>query len=46
VIEASTTLAGWQPVATNTLPASGTLRINDTNSPAFATRYYRAGRMP
>jgi len=46
VIEASTTLAAWQPIATNALPASGALRINDTNTTALATRYYRAGRMP
>jgi hypothetical protein len=42
VIEASTNLMLWQPVATNTLPVNGVLQIGDPLGTAFPRRYYRA----
>jgi hypothetical protein len=46
VIQASTNLAAWVPVATNTLPASGVLQITDPEAAAFSLRYYRAMKSP
>jgi hypothetical protein len=42
IIEASTNLMLWQPVATNTLPVNGVLQIGDPLGTAFSRRYYRA----
>ena len=46
VIQASTNLTAWSPVATNVLPASGVLQIADPQSAAFSRRYYRAMKVP
>jgi hypothetical protein len=46
VIQASTNLGNWTPVATNTLPASGMLSITDSQAAGFSKRYYRALRTP
>ena len=47
VIQASTDLASWAPIATHTLPASGELPISDSPSAgSFVRRYYRAVKAP
>lgn len=46
VIQASTNLTIWTPVATNTLPVSGVLQIADPEVSAFSLRYYRAMQSP
>ena len=46
VIQASTDLGTWAPIATNTLPSSGVLLITDPLSASFSRRYYRAARAP
>jgi hypothetical protein len=45
VVEGSTNLLDWTPVATNTLPGSGTAKFNDAGAPAFGQRFYRAVRL-
>jgi Glycosyl hydrolase family 9/Cellulase N-terminal ig-like domain len=42
VIQTSTNLTTWQPIATNTLPPSGVLQITDSLAGAFPRRFYRA----
>jgi hypothetical protein len=44
--EASPNLVAWQAVATNTLSASGVLRITDPQATAFSLRDYRAVKAP
>jgi len=46
VIQVSTNLANWNPVATNAVPPSGLLSITDSNAAAFPARYYRALKYP
>jgi hypothetical protein len=46
VIQASTNLTTWVPVATNTLSASGVLQFADPQASTFWLRYYRAVRVP
>jgi len=46
IIQASTNLIIWTPVATNALPASGVLQITDPQTSAFSLRYYRAVMTP
>jgi hypothetical protein len=46
VVQASTNLTAWGPVATNVLPASGVLEITDPQATAFSRRYYRAVKVP
>jgi uncharacterized repeat protein (TIGR01451 family) len=46
VIQASTNLVNWVPIATNTLNVTGTYKYIDTNSPSFNQRYYRAAHLP
>jgi hypothetical protein len=41
VLETSTNLAQWRPLATNTAPTAGTLELSDEISSADACRYYR-----
>jgi uncharacterized repeat protein (TIGR01451 family) len=45
IVEGSTNLLDWTPVATNTLPGSGTAKFNDTGASAFGQRFYRAVRL-
>lgn len=42
VIQASSNLMYWQPVATNTLPLNGVSPFNDPLGTAFSMRFYRA----
>ena len=42
VIQVSTDLKTWAPIATNTLSGSGVLVINDPLSGSYTWRYYRA----
>ncbi|HZV33600.1 MAG TPA: glycoside hydrolase family 9 protein [Verrucomicrobiae bacterium] len=42
VIQTSTNLTLWQPLVTNTLPASGILNVTDSQSGMYRARYYRA----
>ncbi len=42
VIQSSTNLANWRPIATNTLPLSGVLQI--TNMPSVPQQFFRALR--
>jgi lysophospholipase L1-like esterase len=46
IIQATTNLASWNSIATNTLPASGVLTITDSQAAAISRRYYRAFRAP
>jgi hypothetical protein len=46
VIEGSTDLLVWQPVATNALPAAGEMWISDPQAPGHSLRYYRARKAP
>ena len=46
VLQASTNLATWQNIATNTLPASGVSSVTDSQAAAFTRRYYRAVNGP
>ena len=45
-IQAATTLGTWDAIATNTLPASGTMTVTDPNAAAFSRRFYRAVKLP
>ncbi|MCL5097141.1 MAG: hypothetical protein M1608_06375 [Candidatus Omnitrophica bacterium] len=42
VIQASTNLSTWIPLATNSIPAEGVLMVNDPASTNRPTRFYRA----
>ena len=42
IVQASADLRVWLPIATNTLPAGGTVGVTDAQAPSFARRYYRA----
>ncbi len=42
IVQASTDLVHWQPVATNTLSASGVMAVTDPLAGGFSRRYYRA----
>ena len=44
VIQASTNLKTWRPVATNVLPVGGVMQITNAPVSAFSTRFYRAVR--
>jgi hypothetical protein len=46
IIQASGNLTTWQAIATNTLPAGGTLQFTDPFAGAFSRRYYRAIKSP
>jgi hypothetical protein len=46
VIQVSTDLGTWNPIATNALPASGVLNITDSQAGSFSRRYYRAIKIP
>jgi large repetitive protein len=46
VIQASTNLVNWTPVATNIIAGTGAYKFTDTNAPSFRQRYYRAVRVP
>jgi hypothetical protein len=45
VIEASTNLAGWRPVFTNTTPTN-VLFYTDPDAGSLPTRFYRAFQFP
>jgi hypothetical protein len=40
-IQASVDLRAWSSIATNTLPAGGTVSVSDPQAPSFGRRYYR-----
>jgi hypothetical protein len=42
VIQASSDLKTWNPIATNSLSGSSTVTISDPQATSFARRYYRA----
>ena len=42
VLQASTNLAAWIDIATNTVPQGAFIRYTDSDSPSFGTRFYRA----
>jgi hypothetical protein len=46
VIQVSTNLAVWNPIATNALPANGLLTFTDSQAATFSRRYYRALKAP
>ncbi|HWX19708.1 MAG TPA: glycoside hydrolase family 9 protein [Candidatus Binatia bacterium] len=46
VIQVSTNLAAWNPLATNALPANGLVAITDPQASSFSRRYYRALKAP
>jgi hypothetical protein len=46
IIQVSTNLAAWNPLATNTLPSNGALTITDPQAAPFSRRYYRALKTP
>ncbi|MGH7969807.1 MAG: glycoside hydrolase family 9 protein, partial [Limisphaerales bacterium] len=46
IIQASADLRAWYPIATNTLPAAGSLSVTDPQAPSFNKRYYRALAVP
>ena len=41
VIQASSNLVSWSPMATSTLPANGTMTMTDSTSAAVSRRFYR-----
>jgi len=45
VVQASTNLASWVSVGTNTAAANGTFKFADPNVPNFSRRFYRAIRL-
>jgi hypothetical protein len=46
VIQVSTNLAVWNPIATNALPANGLVTITDAQAASFSRRFYRALKVP
>lgn len=46
VVQVSSDLRAWNPLATNVLPAIGVLSINDSQATSFSPHYYRALRAP
>jgi hypothetical protein len=46
IIQVSTDLITWQPIATNSLPANGVLVINDPQPSSFSQQFYRALQAP
>jgi hypothetical protein len=46
IIQASTNLTAWIPVATNAVSASGFLSVTDSLAAPFRTRFYRALKTP
>jgi hypothetical protein len=44
VVEASADLKAWSPIATNTMPAEGTMSLEDSPAAATEARFYRAIR--
>lgn len=46
VIQASSDLVNWTPIATNTVSSSGVLSFTDTQASAASARYYRAQQAP
>jgi hypothetical protein len=46
IIQGSTNLVAWKPIATNALPANGVLTITDPQAASFSRRYYRALKVP
>jgi hypothetical protein len=46
VVEESTNLAGWTPVATNTMPGSNVWQFVDENSVTSPRRFYRVRFVP
>ena len=46
VIQASTNLTTWTPLATNTIPAEGTLRITAPTTANLPRRFYRVVQLP
>jgi hypothetical protein len=46
VIQVSTNLVTWNPLATNTVPSNGVLTITDPQASSFSRRYYRALKTP
>jgi hypothetical protein len=46
VVQVATNLTTWNPIATNVLPANGTLTFTDSPAVYFSPRYYRAVQTP
>ena len=46
VIQASTDLAAWTPISTNSLPSGGAATITDSQAASSLRRYYRALQLP
>jgi hypothetical protein len=46
IIQVSADLSTWNPITTNTLPASGVATISDPQALSFSQRYYRALQAP
>jgi len=46
VVQVSTDLTTWNPIATNAMPASGVLTFTDSQAVNFSPRYYRAVQAP
>jgi sugar lactone lactonase YvrE len=42
VVQASSDLAGWTPISTNTIPEGGSMTIIDTDMTKYNRRFYRA----
>ena len=46
VIQASTNLTVWIPIATNVIPGSGTLLVTDPDATNYSRRFYRTMQRP
>jgi hypothetical protein len=46
VVQVSTNLAAWTPIATNALPSNGVVTITDPQGAFLSRRYYRALKSP
>ena len=45
LLQASTNLASWLPISTNSADGNGKLIYIDSSSPGYRARYYRAVRL-